>query len=408
MKQTVKLTIRKDQLTSVGKARIEFVLYFKGKQYRVSSGKNIEPKYWNAALGSVDKKSPEALEINMQLTEKIANMDKFLRTKEVLNEKVSLNDLKSILKGLSVEKKLKVQKKKCPTISEAFDTYIAYTELKQGTKANYITTKSIVNEFCRKKYHGKLTINEIDYIFLEKFKKYLRTERDKPNNKNTIAKRLKGLKTVYLYADNQGHIEKNVFKGYKIEHGRHREVALTTDEYNKIRAIRFSKDACKSIKITRDIFMFSCETSLRYSDAMDLQWAHIDETKSEILKVQIKTEREVFIPISKIAKGILLKYKVMHKDSRGYVFPRVENQVMNRQLKAIAKMVGIDKNLTTHVARHSFGTRMGATGIVSAFTLSKLMGHSDIGMTQRYVNLSNDDLKKTMTQVWEQNRAVRP
>ena len=407
MKNTMKLIVRKDQLTVGGKARIEFIIYFKGKQYRISSGKNIEPKYWNSELGCVDKKSPEALEINKQLAEKTANYDKFVKTKEVLNEKISLNDLKLILKGQSAEKRLTIRKKKCPTISEAFDTYIANAEIKPTTVVNYKMTKNIVNEFCRKKYSKTLTINDIDFNFLEKFKKYLRTEREKPNNKNTIAKRLKIVKTVVLYADNQGHIEKNPFKGYKIEHGKPREVALSANEYSKMLKVKLPQNACNSMKITKDIFVFCCQTGLRYSDAMDLRWEHIDENMTSMLKIQIKTEREVFVPISNQAKAIMVMYKNRHKDSNGYVFPRIDNQVMNRYLKEIAEIAGIDKNLTTHVARHTFGTHLGATGIVSAFAISELMGHSDIAMTQRYINLSKEDLRKTMTQVWgQQNKTV--
>jgi len=90
MKNSVKLVIRKDQLTVEGKARVEFVIYFKGKQYRISSGKNIEPKYWNSELDCVDRKSPDALEINKQLTEKIANYDKFAKTKEVTDAEKAL------------------------------------------------------------------------------------------------------------------------------------------------------------------------------------------------------------------------------------------------------------------------------------------------------------------------------
>jgi site-specific recombinase XerD len=408
MKQIIKLTIRKDQLTAVGKARIEFVLYFKGKQYRVSSGKNIEPRYWNAELGCVDKKSPEALEINMQLTEKTVNIDKYIRTKEVLNEKVSLTDLKSILKGQSAGKKITVQKKKCPSISEAFDAYVANTELKHSTVSNYDMTKKIVNDFCRKNYSKGMTINDIDFNFLEKFKKYLRTERERANNKNTIAKRLKILKSVYLYADNQGYIEKNAFKGYKIEHGKPKEVALSVEEYDKLRKVVLPKDACQSIKITRHVFVFCCETGLRYSDVMDLRWDNININMKSLSKIQVKTERNVYVPLSNQAKAILIVYGKKYKNSDGYVFPRIENQVMNRCLKEIAQIAEIYKNLTTHVARHTFGTRLGATGVVSAFTLCELMGHSDIGMTQRYINLSESDLNKTMMQVWEQKKIVSP
>lgn len=404
MKSSVKLIVRKDQLTAEGKARIEFVIYFKGKQCRISSGKNIEPKFWNSELECIDKKSPDALEINKQLTEKIANYDKFVKTKEVLNEKISLNDLKLILKGQSVEKKLAPQEKKYPTISEAFNSYIANTELKPATVTNYKMTKNIVNDFCKKKYSKTLTVNCIDFNFLEKLKKYLRTERERPNGKSTIAKRLKIVKTVVLYADNQGYIEKNPFKGYKIEHGKPREVALSTDEYSKMLKVKLPKDACNSMKITKNIFVFCCETGLRYSDAMDLRWEHIDESMKSILKIQVKTERQVFVPVSNQAKAILVMYKNCNNDSNGYVFPRIDNQVMNRYLKEIAKIGGIDKNLTTHVARHTFGTRLGVSGIVSAFNICALMGHSDIGMTMRYVNSSKDDLSNTMNQFWGQKK----
>ena len=236
----------------------------------------------------------------------------------------------------------------------------------------------------------------------------MRVERERPNNKNTIAKRLKILKTVVLYADNQGYIEKNPFKGYKIEHGKPREVALSANEYSKIRKVRLPKNACNSMRLTINIFVFCCETGLRYSDALDLRWEHIDENIKSMSKIQVKTERQVFVPISNQAKAILVMYKNRNKDSKGYVFPRIENQVMNRNLKEIAKIADIDKNLTTHVARHTFGTSLGTSGIVSAFTICELMGHSDIAMTMRYVNSSKDDLGKSMSQFWGQRNMVNP
>lgn len=77
---------------------------------------------------------------------------------------------------------------------------------------------------------------------------------------------------------------------------------------------------------------------------------------------------------------------------------------MNRYLKDLAKIAEIEKNLITHVARHTFGSRLGASGKVSAFMICDLMGHKDVGMSQRYVNLSKDDLRKTMASVWGQKQ----
>jgi len=406
MKTSVKSVIRKDLLTKDGKARIEFIVYFEGKQHRVPSGKSIEPKYWCSELGCVDKKSLDALEINKQLTEKIVNFYKFIKTKEVLNEKISLNDLKSILKGQTIENELIKQKKKHPTISEAFDSYIANHELKSGTKTNYIVTKNILYSFCNNVYHKEININAINFNFFEDFKTYLRIDRE--NGKNTVGKRFRILKAVYSYADNQGYIEENAFKGYKIEHGKPREVALSAGEYNSFRKVKFPKNICPTMKITQNIFVFCCETGLRYSDVMDLRWEHVSENMESLLKKQIKTERKVFVPLSNQAKAILVVYKNKYKDSNSYIFPRIDNQSINKYLKKIAKIAKIDKNLTSHVARHTFGTRLGASGTVQAFEICELMGHSDIGMTQRYINLSKDDLRKTMKRVWEQKKTISP
>ena len=209
-----------------------------------------------------------------------------------------------------------------------------------------------------------------------------------------------------MYADNQGYIEKNVFKGYKIEHGKPREVALSADEYDNLRKMKLPKTVCNSMRTTKDIFVFCCETGLRYSDVMDLRWEHVNDNMGSILKKQVKTEQEVFIPISNQAKAIMIVYRNRHKNLNGFIFPRIDNKVMNRHLKEIAKIANIDKNLTTHVARHTFGTRLGASGTAQAFEICKLMGHSNIGMTQRYINLSKDDLRKTMKRVWEQKKLV--
>jgi len=403
MKITIKTSIRKDLIKSDGKARLDFMIYYQGKPYRVSSEQMIEPEFWNSKLGYVDKKSPDALEINKYLTEKVANFDKFIKTKEILNEEILLEDLKAVLKGQSVEKKI-IQARKHPSISEAFNSYVANKELKPATKRNYAMTKKILNEFCKKKYPRKITINDIDFCFLENFKKYLRVERK--NNKNSSAKRFKVLKSVVFYAINQGHIEKNPFRGYKIEHGKPNDTVLSEDEYSRFITTKLPKNACNSMRLTKDIFVFCCETGLRYSDVMDLRWEHIDENMTSISKIQIKTEREVYIPLSNQAKAIMIKYKEKFKKSKNDVFPYIENQTMNRNLKIIAENAKIDKILTTHVARHTFATLLGTSGLVSAFTLSKLMGHSGLAMTQRYVHSSNSDSTNAMERVWEQRRSA--
>ena len=136
---------------------------------------------------------------------------------------------------------------------------------------------------------------------------------------------------------------------------------------------------------------------------MDLSWEHINEKMSSFEKLQVKTNQSVFVPISNQAKAILIVYRNQYKDAQNHVFPRIDIQVMNRYLKDLAKLAGIDKNLTSHVARHTFGTNLGTSGKISAYMICDLMGHSDIGMSQRYINLSKNELQKAMEAVWNKN-----
>lgn len=403
MIKEIKLLIREDSVTKSGKARIEFLIYFEGKQYRVPTGKSIEPKHWVQSSESVDKRSKDSTKINNYLSERLSEFNKYKLRKEALEEKISLEDIKRILKGLPIEEqKSKTKEIVYPTISEAFDNYVKYQKMKPGSKNNHRITKNVLVDFCESKYRKELAIDKISYDFLLRFVKYLREDRAIPNKQNTVAKRLKLLKTVLRFSNRRGKFKlEDPFAEYQIENGKHREIALSDKEYSDLKKAKLPASACDSLKLARHVFMYCAETGLRFSDAMDLSWEHVDENITSFEKLQVKTNQPVFVPISKQAKAIMIVYRRKYHDAENHVFPRIDIQVMNRYLKELAKIAGIEKNLTTHVARHTFGSRLGASGKVSAFMICDLMGHKDVGMSQRYVNLSKDDLKKTMASVWE-------
>jgi len=405
MKKLPKLVLRDDLVTKSGKARIEFLIYFEGKQYRIASGKSIEPKYWQKESEIVDKRSEDATKINAYLVDRLSEYSKYKSRKDALEEKIQLEELKRILKGLPLEEdENEIGKSTFPSISESIEKYIGYRKMKPGSVNNLRITKNVLVEFCIAKYKRELNINQVDYTFLLNFTKYLREDRQIPNSQNTIAKRLKLLKMIIRYSIKVGKKLDNPFLNYTIEHGKHREVALSEKEYTAIKTVTIPASSCKSLKLAKQVFIFCCETGLRYSDAMDLSWSHIDEKMTSFEKLQVKTGQPVFVPISNQAKALMVIYKSQYKDTHNHVFPRIDIQVMNRYLKDLAKLAGIDKNLTSHVARHTFGTRLGASGMVSAFLICELMGHKDVGMSQRYINLSKDDLKNTMKRVWDNNR----
>jgi integrase len=146
--------------------------------------------------------------------------------------------------------------------------------------------------------------------------------------------------------------------------------------------------------ITKDLFLFSCYTGLRFGDVISLNKKEVE--KDRIVKEMEKVSKKIEIPLIPEAKLILEKYG--YKFTDGYIFPYRSNVSMNRDLKFIANELKIDKKLTFHIARHTFGSILGMNK-VSPFNIMKLMGHGDVRMTSRYVNTNSKILEGVMKEV---------
>ena len=103
------------------------------------------------------------------------------------------------------------------------------------------------------------------------------------------------------------------------------------------------------------------------------------------------------------ALEIIKKYKSNIKSiSQGSLFPKISNQKLNSYLKEIADICGIGKNITFHIARHTFATTVTLSNGMPIETVSKLLGHSRISTTQIYAKVIerkvSDDMQKLRTQ----------
>jgi len=104
------------------------------------------------------------------------------------------------------------------------------------------------------------------------------------------------------------------------------------------------------------------------------------------------------IPIIKPARDILNKY-ASFVPTAGKLLPVLSNQKMNAYLKEIAAIVGIEKDLTTHLARHTFATTVTLANHVSIENVSKMLGHSSIRMTQHYARILDTSIENEMMNV---------
>ena len=154
---------------------------------------------------------------------------------------------------------------------------------------------------------------------------------------------------------------------------------LTTEELKQLIATP-SKDKIKMP------FLFSCFTGLRFGDIMQLDWGNIVEENGTV-KVRIitqKTQKPVFIPIPNAAE--ILPDRGTAKDG-DLVFERISNLHANKNLRRWTESAGIKgKNITFHTARHTYATMLLTKG-ADLYTVSKLLGHSEIRTTQIYAEI---------------------
>lgn len=261
--------------------------------------------------------------------------------------------------------------------------------LAPSTKKHYLLVKQRLMEF-----DGVIGLNKINEDFLLRFEVFLR---GKGIGDGGVGTHHKVLRVVLNYGIRKKIITENPYFYFKVKRGQSRYANLSEEQIISIQSLRLTDDddkPNKGLELTRDMFLFSCYTALRFGDVSSLTKSNV--VKSSYLEIkQSKTGSIVRIPLLERSAAIINKYTSQERDS---LFPSISNQVANRHLKDIARMCSIDINLHFHLSRHSFGTIMANNGM-NAYALSKLMGHRSIKTTMLYVNNTLDKDREQMAQV---------
>ena len=245
----------------------------------------------------------------------------------------------------------------------------------------------------KKKYNiTDIPLREIRYQFIVDLEFFLRTEYK--YSQNTTYKCMKFFKQVINKAIRAGLITVDPFNGYKISIERVDRGFLSEDDLTKMMSKTF---ASKRLEQVRDIFIFACFTGLAYTDLANLRVDNIQKMfdgRLWIVTHRQKTNTKVTVPLLPPAIKILKKYEGEFVD--GKILPIITNQKMNCYLKEIAEICGIEKNLTFHLARHTFATTMTLGKGVPIETVSKMLGHTNVQTTQIYARITNDKISKDM------------
>lgn len=181
------------------------------------------------------------------------------------------------------------------------------------------------------------------------------------------------------------------------------KILKVTREYlsaHELSMIESKKFPVERIDMVRDLFVFCCYTGLAYVDVIKLTPDNIvemDKGEFWVRTFRQKTEAPVNMPLLPKAMEIIRKYKGnIRSEASGTIFPVISNQKVNAYLKEIADLCGIKKNITFHLARHTFATTVTLSNGVPIETVSRMLGHTKIATTQIYAKVLEKKISEDM------------
>lgn len=274
--------------------------------------------------------------------------------------------------------------------------------LAKGSVRNFGVTENYVNRFLMRKYKtNDIYLKQLNYKFISEFEtflvEYYPFGHPKSMSHNTVMKHLQRLRKIIRLAYHLEWIEKDPFIRWKPTFERKQREFLNANELSNIETYKFPIDRLDRV---RDLFVFSCYTGISFSDIIKLTKDNImigvDGSNWVITKRQ-KTGVAVKVPLLEKAKCIIEKYEehpvTIYSKT---LLPVITNEKTNLYLKEIADAVGIKKNLTFHIARHTFATTVTLSNGVPIETVSKLLGHTKIATTQIYARVLDEKISDDM------------
>lgn len=364
-----------------------------GERFEVSTQRYVEPSKWSKSAGKVKGNSEEARSINQYMDSLKQKVYEY--QKNISQEGLHFTKELFRLKWYGLEQRSHTLVQVFQQHNEQLKTLIGKDNSK-ATYTKYRTTLDHTISFLQWKFkRSEIEISCINYSFITDFEFWLKSVKN--CNHNTTIKYISNLRKIINMCLKNGWLIKDPFIGFKMTKKEVIREILTEEELQTL----ISKDI-QNIRIrqVRDIFIFSCFTGLAYIDAKRLKRSEIIigiDGEQWINTRRKKTDSPTRIPILPVVQHIMEVYKhhpqCLKEDC---LLPVPSNAKLNAYLKEVADICGIDKHLTFHIARHTFATTVTLNNGVPIESVSKMLGHKSIKITQLYAKILDRKLSEDM------------
>lgn len=363
--------IRKDN-----KAPLVCRITYLKKRKEFSTGLFINPLFWNSKQQQAEPPEPDELYINTQLSLIRQNLNQAFLFLQVKGTPFTVLDIYLQYKGETPKDEVGVM--------EAYRLHndrikkLIGIEIKQVTYSKYLESGKHLQDFIKHKFKARdIHFNMIKSSFLDDYEYYLKTE--KKLQQSTLNKAIQRFRKVVKYAISEDYLTKDPFILFKYKTVKKEVIFLTVEELKRLENQHFNFIRMEKIK---DLFIFCCYTGLAYKEMALLKKEDVVKEFDDNLWLHIKrskTSKLYKVPLLPRALEIIEKYK---DEDEILIFKNISNQRFNGYLKEIADVVGIDKNLTHHMARKTFASTVLLYNDVPMEIVSELLGHSSIKVTE--------------------------
>lgn len=398
---SVKLVLRTNQEDKTGHSPLYIRVIKDRKAKFVATGVKLKQTEWDEEKQKIKKNHSNSARMNAFLAQKIADAEGTVADHERKRKSVSARKLKEAIKGKDMANFFEYAYNRCERIKGTVSvaTYKNYTQY--------------IGKFEKFIGHRDVYFDDITVTMLKDYINYMSNVLK--NGATTIHYSLLILSVMFRDAQREDIISEGVypFSKVKVKRDKGKRLFLNKEQVEKLHSLKIEytgKD-----EIFRDMFIFAVYAGgLRFSDVVSLKWEHYNEKEQRITKNIRKTRRTHNFKIGQIAIDILNQYKTAISQPSDFVFPIIEdvelfdaneeyqahiinakNILCGQKLRRIGKDMELPFSLSFHLSRHTFATNALNNGMRIEY-VSKLLDHSDIGITQIYAKVISEELDKAV------------
>ena len=359
---------RNNRLTKKGTAQVEICVCQNRKRKYFSTGINLTPEVWDNKKKRIKPNAANSFQLNKQVTDFVQRLENYVIERRHTGKPVTLDYLCDCMQGKDFR---------------YFTDFVKYEIDNNKTNAratiiNKRTTYNVLKEFKK-----DILFDEVNFELLKNFENFLIF---RGLDTNTVNKYFRNIRAWVNAAINKDYLELNKypFRKFKAPTKATTREYLEPSEILRLENLKFSKENTHLQKVN-DMFLFACYTGLRFSDISAITNNFIRERDGGTwldIKMQ-KTSENIKIPLYLLHNGKPIEMLKKYASDKQYYFDDLTNQYVNRCLKDIAKLAGINKRVTFHTARHTTATFLLFKG-VAVTTVQKILGHKKLQTTQIY------------------------